>query len=320
MNNKIVAFGEIMLRLSSSDGNLVTADKFDLCYGGTECNTLAALSNFNHDCKYLTALPNTSLGDACLNHIKSFNIDTSLIVNRGDLLGLYFVESANGSRGAGVIYYRSFSEFTRLHIGDFDYDEVFKDAKLFHISGISFALSESSKELAYDLIKEARKRNVLVSFDFNYRAKLWSIDKAREEFLKIVPLSDIILGSSKDLETIGVSKEEFFNKYMAKYLVIRDREVLDKSHHKVKVAIYKNEDGNITFYESEEITFEVKEKIGGGDAFNGSILHALLSNYSLKDAAEFALSGFIYKAQIFGDTFTKNEIEVKEFKKGLFKE
>ena len=133
---------------------------FSANYGGTEANVLACLHAFGHETKYLTALPEGPLGEAVLDHLHRFGIDTSDIVVQGDTLGLYFSENGNESRGTNVIYYRRHSEFTRLSEASFDYDKVFCGVSIFHISGISLALSDSSRALAFRLIREAKARSM----------------------------------------------------------------------------------------------------------------------------------------------------------------
>lgn len=315
MNGKITAYGEIMLRLSAGDVGIADAKAFDACYGGTECNVLACLSQFGHDTKYLTALPQTELGTATINHIKSFNIDTSDIVVRGDVMGIYFVENGTGSRGSNVIYMRRFSEFTRLKDGDFDYDKVFDGVKLFHMSGISLALSESSRNLAYKLVDEAKRRGIKVSFDFNYRAKLWDTTTAGQYFRPIIDKADIVLASTLDLTTfLNTTEANYFDKYNNEYLILRDRKILSANKHSVNVAVYHNDGKSVQSYHSPTVEFDVSEKIGGGDAFDGGMLHAILSGKDIKSAAQFAIAAFALKHKISGDTFTGTAADVENYR------
>lgn len=315
MNGKILAFGEIMLRLSAGDIGIASAASFDACYGGTECNVLACLSQLGHATKYITALPQTELGVATVNHIKSFGIDTSDIVMRGDVMGIYFTENGNGSRGSNVIYMRRFSEFTHLKDGDFDYDKVFDGVSLFHISGISLALSESSRALAYKLIDEAKRRGIKVSFDFNYRAKLWDTATAGKYFRPVMDKVDIVLASSLDLSVfLNTTEAEYYNNFGNEYLVIRDRKILAGDKHSVKVTVYRNDGKTVERYTSPTVEFAVTEKIGGGDAFNGALLHSIIGGNDIKSAAQFAIAAFALKHKIKGDTFSGTVAEVNQYK------
>ena len=319
MKNKILAYGEIMLRLKATGGSIATSASFEACYGGTEANVLACMAGLGHETSYLTALPATELGQAVLNHLSAYNVDTSDVVVRGDTLGMYFVEDGTASRGSNVLYLRKHSEFTRLTVDDVNFDKVFKDVSLFHVSGISFALSESSRQLAYRLMDEAKKRKIKISFDFNYRAKLWSVDTAREQLVKAATNADILLASTLDLTTIlQVSEEEFFRKYPCEYLILRDRKVLSATEHSVMVKVLHKTENGVDSYLFPQTAFPVSEKIGGGDAFDGCMLHALLVNAdNLKDATLFGVAGFMLKHQQKGDTFTASERDVAKFAKEL---
>lgn len=318
MNGKILAFGEIMLRLSANGDGIASAKSFDACYGGTECNVLACMTRLGHSAKYITALPDTELGAATINHIQSFGIDTSDIIRRGDVMGLYFVENGNGSRGSNVIYMRRFSEFTRLSENDLDYDKIFDGVTLFHISGISFALSESSRSLAFRLLTEARSRGIPISFDFNYRAKLWDTATAAVYFTQIVNKVDIVLCSTLDLTVfLNTTASDYFTKHSNKYLIVRDRKIISANRHCVTVTAYRNDGNSTEKYTSPTVEFDVTEKIGGGDAFDGAMLHCLISGRDLKSAVDFAVAAFALKHKLVGDTFTVTESDVNKYKTEL---
>ena len=318
MKKKILAYGEIMLRLKATSGAIADSKSFDACYGGTEANVLACMSGLGHETSYLTGLPATELGQAVINHLRGFGVGVSDVVVRGDTLGMYFVEDGTASRGSNVLYLRKHSEFTHLTENDVDYDKVFENVELFHVSGISFALSDSSRRLGYRLLDEAKKRNVKISFDFNYRAKLWSVDEARVQFVKVASCADILLASTLDLATfLQVSEEEFATKFSCEYLIVRDRKVLSSNEHSVKVAVYHKSAKGVESYVFPETKFAVTEKIGGGDAFDGCILHALLSGADVKNATLFGVAGFMLKHQQAGDTFSASEDEVADLAKKL---
>lgn len=298
--SKVTAFGEIMLRLAAGTGeNIADSHTFSACYGGTESNVLACLSAFGHSTEYLTALPDTELGRGAIGHLEGYGIDTSDIRVGGEFLGLYFSADGTGSRGADVIYYRKFSEFAKLDKDSFDFDKIFDGVELFHISGISFALSESSRSLAFELMREARSRGIKVSFDFNYRARLWSVETARPVLKSAAELADIVLASDLDLSTfLGVDKTEYFDKYGGELLFLRNRKPLAANKHSVRVAAYKR--GGESF-ETDTIEFPVTEKIGGGDAFDGGILHGILSGHTLEDTVKFGTAAFMLKHSVKGD-------------------
>ena len=313
---KIVAFGEIMLRLSPAGGAIADCNSFDACYGGTEANVLACMVNFGCSAEYLTALPDNQLGEAVLRHLKSFGVGTRHVKTGGEVLGSYFVESGNGSRGVGVIYNRGNSEITRISPEDFNYDKIFEGVDLFHISGISFALSEACTQTAFRLLEEAKRRGVKISFDFNYRAKLWTTEKAGEVFRKVLPYVDIVLASSLDLSVfLGADENTYFEKYDSEILVLRDRTPIPNTlKHKVKVTVCDNRGKSVKKFSVPETEFGVVEKVGGGDAFDGAMLYKLLTGADTREATVFAVKAFICKHQVKGDTFTLTEEEVEKAK------
>ena len=316
MKGKVTAFGEIMMRLAAPDGGTIRgSDNFSVIYGGTEANVLAFLSALGYKTNYLTALPEGDIGGAVLDHLKKFGIGTADIVVRGDTLGLYFSENGGESRGARVIYYRKNSEFTRLDEHSFDYDRVLCGVSLFHISGISFALSPSSRALAFRLMREARSRGVKVSFDFNYRAALGTTERAGEIFREVVKEADILLASHRDLETfLRMDEEEVMQKLPCAYLILRDRAILAPDRHSVRVSVLARNGGK---YSSSMFAFPVTERVGGGDAFNGAMLHAIMSGMPLGEATMFAISAFALKHTIKGDTFTLGEEDIVNYRKVL---
>ncbi|MBQ3528292.1 MAG: sugar kinase [Clostridia bacterium] len=304
MDKKITAFGEIMLRLTPFEKSTVLlAKSFEACYGGSESNVLVALAALGHKTDYITALPDNSLGMAALHHLRSFGVGVDNIIVRGDRMGLYFLEEGFGERPTKVIYNRKGSEVSNLSENDVDYDRVFDDCKIFHISGISFALSESSRALAFRFLEEAKARNITVSFDFNYRASLWSEKEAEEVFRRIIPFVDILFCSERDLVSfLQTTCDDFYNYYDCRYVFVREREVIDGAMHKVSVNLYNKEKGLIA---SGSKAFPVMERIGGGDAFTAGALHILSNDMdSYEDALSYAIALFVLKHTVKGDVIS----------------
>ena len=311
MKKTITAFGEIMLRLATPDKRLIKdADNFCASYGGSESNVLVALSALGNTTKFISQVPDNPLGEGVVKHLRSYNINTDFVKKQGDILGMYFVEEGFGQRASDVIYARKNAAITHLTENDFDFDEVFSNCDLFHISGISFALSESVKNLCFAFLKEAKRRNVTISFDFNYRSKLWSTDQAKELFKDVVSYTDIVFCSQKDLQVfLDIDEKEYLKKYPdTKYLVVREREVLSSDLHKVKALIYTQNGGLSKVIEKE---FAVLERVGGGDAFAAGVLHSLLKNAEdLDKAIDFGVACFVLKHTVKGDILSMNEKDI----------
>lgn len=313
--SKILAFGEIMQRLTAPNNSLLCGCKqLDVCYGGSEANVLIALASFGNDTEYVTALPSNDLGYAVIRHLKSYSVGTKHIKMQGNVLGMYYFEQGFGGRANKVIYNRSNAEVSRLCEDDFDYDNLFCDCSVFHISGISFALSETVKRLCFRLLKEAKLRNITISFDFNYRSKLWSCETAAAVYKEIIPFVDVLFCSEKDLKVfLDTSSADFYNRFSCKYLIIREREILPDGKNSVSVCGYESLPGSINKLEKNAVNFPVLERIGSGDAFDAGVLHIISNGGALSDALDFGLSCFVLKHTVRGDVLAVNDSLVKDF-------
>ena len=239
MNGTILAYGEIMLRLATDSGGVSDGTRLTACYGGTESNVLACLNQLGHNVEYLTALPDNELGREVVAHLHRYGVGTSHVKTAGDAMGIYFVQPLNGSRGSGVVYQRKYSEFTRFCEDDVDFDKVFDGVELFHVSGISYALSESSRKLGFRLLEEAQNRGIYISFDFNYRSRLWTVDEARPILAKAASYADVLLASTLDLQTFMRADEANALKLFprCKCLSLRDRKAISEAEHVVKIKL-----------------------------------------------------------------------------------
>ena len=317
---RIVSFGEILQRLTPKDSNHIEdANIFESYYGGSEANVLIALASMGHKCSFVTVLPNNDLGRAARNHLLNNNVDTSFIEFSGDILGTYYYEQGFGSLSSNVIYNRSNSEVARIKKNEinFDYDRIFKNCVLFHISGISFALSKDCRDVCFEFIKEAKKRRIKVSFDFNYRSKLWSVNDASKIYVQIIKNVDILLCSSSDLKTFLTvdNVEEFYNEYDCEYLVVRDRYIVTNELHKVKATIVHKTFDVTEQYSISEKEFRVIDRVGSGDAFDAGVINELLNGGDIKKALDFGISSFLIKHLIKGDSLNLSEGTLLEWKK-----
>ncbi|MBR2879763.1 MAG: sugar kinase [Oscillospiraceae bacterium] len=316
MNNKILAFGEIMLRLTPPSHALISETRaFDACYGGTESNVMVCLSCLGHKTEYITALPADDLGDATIRHLRSYGVETDHIIRSGDRMGLYFLEEGQGERATKVIYMRKGSEASKLDENAFDLDDIFEGCSLFHISGISFAISEGAKRLSFQLLKEAKRRSIPVSFDFNYRGKLWSTDEAAEVYKEIINYVDIVFCAEKDLTTfLGTTRELFHSRFVSPVLIVRERQWLSDSRCAVSLyASRKTEDG-VKSFSIENTEFSAYEKIGSGDAFAAGVLHILSDDMGdLENALRWGLGCFVLKHSQRGDVLSQSKSAIEAY-------
>lgn len=197
---KVITLGEIMLRLSPSGyQRFMQAADFEVNYGGAEANVAASLARFGNSAAFVSKIPANAIGDAAVATLKKLGVDCSHIVRGGKRLGIYFLENGVSVRPSSVVYDRADSAVTQALPEEFDFDEIFKDADLFHVSGITPVLSETAAALTMTALKKAKEHSVTVSFDLNYRAKLWTdkVSEKQEMLSSMMPYVDICFGNAR---------------------------------------------------------------------------------------------------------------------------
>lgn len=316
--SKVVLFGEIMLRLSPEGFNrFIQADKFNVNYGGSEANVSFSLANFDIDSVFVTKLPNNELGQSAYNKLRQYGVDTSNIIMDGQRLGIYYLEKGASQRPSKVIYDRTNSAISQSKIDDFDWNQIFKDAKWFHFSGITPALSDSLAEICLIACKKAKALNIKVSCDLNYRTKLWSQNKANEVMSEIMHYVDVCIANEEDIEKVfGIKAENTdvdkgkldYNSYknvaetvLTKFnlskIACTLRTSISASDNKWTAILY---DGN-KFYQSKEYDIHIVDRVGGGDSFVAGLIYGFLNNFSNQESIEFATAASCLKHSIEGD-------------------
>lgn len=312
-NKKVLGFGEIMLRLTPPNNQkIIQVNSFDATYGGGEANVVASLASFGHQTKFVTKLPNNSLGDKVIRDLRGYNVDTSDILQGDGRLGIYFLEIGHGLRSTEVIYDRKYSAISMANKDEFDIENMLKDVKMVHLSGITPALSKELYELTIEIAKYCHNAGILVSLDSNYRAKLWSLEDAKGFLEEILPFVDIAFLGSLDMtnilkyEDLGLEFEDklknlykrLFEKYPnIKYAACTKRIVHSINNNSLKGYLFDSEN----LYSSKEYKFDILDRVGGGDAFTAGILHGILDNLDKKDIIEFGVCASALKHSIKGD-------------------
>ena len=327
--NKIVAFGEIMLRLTPPDYTTISeARNFVANYGGGEANVLVSLSHLGHKTEFITRLPNNQLGDSAIKHLNSHGVKTGNILRGGSNIGMYFVETGFGGRPSKVLYNRRHSAVTRIDSSEVDYDGIFSSASWFHLSGITLALGEKVREVAFKCLEYCKKYGVKVSFDFNYRSKLWSgIEEAKPHFKKVIPYVDVLFANHFDIgqilevkldkpvanvadEKIALS-QKLISQTNITYIFGTDRVVHTATDNSLSSYCICT-DGS--FKSEGPISFSIYDRIGGGDAFASGVIHGLIKNYKNPEyALKFGLATSILAHTLYGDVSTLSQSEIEEF-------
>ncbi len=313
--DKVLGFGEIMLRLTPPENQkIIQTNSFNAEYGGGEANVITSLSILGHNTKFVTKLPKNHLGDKVIKTFRGYNVDLDDVIFGEGRLGLYYVEMGYGLRPTDVIYDRQYSSISMAKEEEFDIPKILKDVKLVHLSGITPALSKNLTNLTLNIVKYCKKEGIKVSYDSNYRAKLWSLEDARkvlEEVLNYVDYAFLghldmvnILGFEEKEKNLKFSEnltnlyKELFKKYPnLKYVASTKRTVNTINNNSLEGYLF---DGK-TLYNSKKYTFDIIDRIGGGDSFLAGVLHGILKEMDKKDIIEFGICASALKHSVKGD-------------------
>jgi 2-dehydro-3-deoxygluconokinase len=325
---KVVTFGEIMLRLQP-EGFLrfVQADKFDVVYGGGESNVAVSLANFGEETVYVTKVPENPIGQAAVNALRRFGVETKYIARGGERLGIYFLEKGASQRPSKVVYDRKYSSISQAVKEDFNWGEIFAGADWFHFTGITPALGDNVAELCLEACKAAKGHGVTVSCDLNFRKNLWSTEKAGKVMGDLMEYVDVCIANEEDAEKVfGIKASETdvtaghlnHEGYKEVATELKKRFGFDKVAITLRTSISASDnkwaamlyDGN-EFHFSREYLIRIVDRVGGGDSFGTGLIYGLVNNYSSKDALEFAVAASCLKHTIEGDA---NQVTVAEVK------
>lgn len=334
---KIVTFGEIMLRLATPGHQRYSqAHEFEATFGGGEANVAVSLANFGEDAKFVTALPDNDIANACLAELRSFGIDVNSCIRSGDRIGIYFIEKGAVSRPSKVIYDRKHSSIAEIKPGMIDWEQVLKGTDWFHWTGITPAISEGAAEACLEAIRAASRLGVKVSCDLNYRKNLWKYGKTASEVMpELVTGCDVIIGNEEDAEKVFGIKPEGFNaekgvidgskfEYVARELMnkfpkaskvaITLRGSVNADHNTWAAVLY---DGQTLFSSRQYDITDIVDRVGGGDSFSGGLIYGLLNHSDNQQVAlDFAVAASCLKHTIEGDYNRVTVAEVETLMKG----
>lgn len=331
---KIVTFGEILLRLSKHGSQrLFQGDGFDGAYGGSEANVAVSLAQLGDHVEYVTRVPDNPIGDAALMHLRQLGLDVSHVVRGGKRMGSYYFEPSAAFRSSRVVYDRDDSAFNTLAYGDIDWEPVFKDAGLFHCSGITCATSRAALDTTMDAVAMADERGIELTCDINYRGTLWKYPgaNARQSLAELMRYSSFVFGDQNEwymasgLEPIPFTATDdtyrfdldayarYFDKLhkmfpRCKRMLIGHRNQLSFQHH-VNAAVLWAEGKIYTsrFYDIEPIV----DQMGVGDAWVAAFIHARM-RWPDDDrlCLDFSVSASALKNTIPGDQNLVTEAEI----------
>ena len=317
---KILTFGEIMLRLKApGHERFFQSPMLEATFGGGEANVAVSLANYGMDAEFLTVLPNNDIAECCIHELRYFGVDTKKIVRGDGRMGIYYLEGGANQLPSKVVYDRAYSSIALAKPGDIDWDKAFEGVAWFHITGITPAISESAMELSLESVQEAKKRNITVSCDLNYRKNLWKYGKKASEVMReLAKYVDVAIANEEDVQksleiTVDVNVESG-ELDREKYRVLGNK-VLESYPNMKCIAITLREshsadwngwaaclnDGK-DFYVSKKYEIrDIIDRVGGGDSFAGGLIYGL-NNYEDKQSAlEFAVAASCLKHSVIGD-------------------
>ena len=333
--HKFITIGEIMLRLTPPNYEKIRmATSFEASYGGSEANIALALANLGVDSTFFSVVPNNSLGKSAIRMLRSNDVHCTPVIlstpqqTPTHRLGSYYLETGYGIRASKVIYDRKNSA-----IAEFDYDTLDLDALLdgftwLHLSGITPALSKNCRKLTLDCLHTAKEKGITVSFDGNFRSLLWSWEEARDFCTECLPYVDVLLGiepyhlwvdendHSKGDVKDGVplqpsyeQEDEIFQAFVARYpnlkcIARHVRYAHSGSENSLKAFLWYE---NHTF-ESKLFTFNILDRVGGGDAFASGLIYAMMHDYKPMDIVNFAVASSAIKHTIRGDANITDDV------------
>ena len=338
-SHRFLTFGEIMLRLTPPNYEKIRmTSSFDATYGGSEANIALALANLGIDSTFFSVVPDNSLGKSAIRMLRSNDVHcTPVILSTPEetpthRLGTYYLETGYGIRPSEVTYDRKHSAITEYDLSRVDLDALLEGFDWIHLSGITPALSESCADFMLECLKKAKEKGLTVSFDGNFRSTLWSWDEARDYCTRCLPYVDVLLGIEpyhlwkdendhsagdwKDgipLQPSYEQQDEVFQHFVERYpniscIARHVRYVHSGSENSLLAYMWYQ--GHT--FESKKFTFNILDRVGGGDAFASGLIYAMMNNYKPMDMINFAVASSVIKHTIRGDgNITDNAETIK---------
>ena len=317
---KLITFGEIMLRLAPNGYyRFFQNDQMQATFGGGEANVAVSLANFGLDSAYVTKLPKHAIGQAAVDSLRYFGVDTTKVVRGGDRVGIYYLEKGASQRGSVCIYDRAHSAIAEASPADFDWDAIFDGADWFHFTGITPALGGNLVDICLEACKAAKAKGVKISCDLNYRGKLWTRAEAREAMTELCQYVDVCISNEEDAKDVfGIEAEatdiyggklnhegyksvakQLADKFNFEYVAITLRESHSAFDNGWSAMLYNVADDEYCF--SKKYNLHIIDRVGGGDSFGGGLIYSLLSGKNTQAAVEFAVAASALKHSIEGD-------------------
>ena len=314
----LVTFGEAMVRLTPPGGafqRLEQAHSFDVHVGGSELNVAVLAARLGVKSRWVSRLPDNALGRMIAARAREQGVDARVewTADGGGRVGLYFVEHG-GARISSVLYDRAGSAFSRVTPGSIDWASVFAGARWYHVSGITPALSDGAAKVTAESLVAAKRAGLTVSYDLNYRSKLWSAKQACAAQEPLMEYVDVLTTTAEDARVVfGIGGDDHAE--VARALQKRfDVSAVAITLRDNPVAAVIAADGKL--YSAPRFEVESMDPIGAGDAFCGGLIVSRLETRGWDDAVRFATATAALKHTIAGDFCLVTRAEVDQLLRG----
>src|SRR5271155_1469620 len=310
----LVSLGEVMVRLSPpGHGRIEFSPTLEVWAGGGEYNVAYALARLGLRTGFASRLVDNPVGRILMNHGRSVGMDMSHVamakydgVGRADRVGLNFTEVGTGVRGSVTMYDRGHSAASNLKPGMIDFKKLFKEqgSRWLHTGGIFTALSDGTAAVCKEAILAAKESGTIISYDLNFRSKLWSAQKAQQVTKELVPHIDCLIGNEEDFQKVLGFEVEGVDEHLSALDTSAYKRMVEKvvkSYPNVKVVgttLREVKSGLVnnwsailwhqgTFYESRRYAgLEIEDRVGGGDGFSSGFAYGFLTGKTPQECVD----------------------------------
>jgi len=327
MSARVVCFGEILLRMSAPGRErLLQSPRLDVHIGGAEANVGVSLAQYGHDVSVVSTVADNALGEAALGELRRYGVDTRLVRKVPGRMGIYFLAPGAIHRPAEVLYDRAGAAFAVAPADAYDWPALLQGVDWLHLSGVTPALGKATADAALAAARAARKAGVKVSFDGNFRPKLWEVwqGDARGILSELMAEADVLFADYRDmgvvldgtypqaeaLERVRAGAADAFKAFPnLQWMACTIRAPRNVDQHALS-GVLTGRDGTLALAPQEEIG-PIVDRIGGGDAFAAGVLHGLVRGWEPERTIRFGLAAGALKHSIPGDFNLVSEADVE---------
>jgi 2-dehydro-3-deoxygluconokinase len=332
MTKAFTCFGELLIRLSTAGRDpLYTLPELTPYVGGAEANVAVGLARLGHATRMISVVPDNDLGQAAVGQLRYFGVDASRVRTAAGRMGLYFLTTGGIHRPSDILYDRAGSAFATADFSAFDWAQLLDGSEWLHVSGVTAALGLNAFQGALKAMQVARTLGIKVSFDCNYRPKLWEAwgGDAPSLIPQLMAQADLIFGGYRDIELVfkttfageagsharsRAAADHAFSAFPdLKRLICTRREQVNVDHNRLAGLMYTRSETLET--ETYDIA-RIIDRIGGGDAFAAGVLHGILSGKTDQEALNYGIAGGCLKHAMPGDFALATVAELEAFLSG----